>query len=110
MSQGKKSELTSEHREWLLTNYAHMSNRQCCKYIGCGYERLKRFVGECGLVWQSDRARHESKPKQEPKLIYLDKNAPGGYCMDCKRYKGEGRCDKTGKDVGALWKKKCFVK
>ena len=95
---------TDEHRKWLKENYAHLSNRQCRLHIGCGYERLKELVLELGLTWKSD-----DRAIQQKRSRYNDAEACGRYCMDCEKYRKDGICGKTGKDIGALWQKKCFI-
>ena len=102
----KRVEITDEHREWLKENYAHLSNKQCRKHIGCGYDRLKKLVAELGLQW---RTEIKSKGVKVKKCL-SDQILDGNYCQDCKRYIANGICGKTGKDIGALWQKKCFEK
>lgn len=99
----KAAVITDEHREWLKANYAHLSNRECRKHIGCGFARLREEVERCGLKWKSDVVAIQQK-----KSRHTDEGIIGNYCMDCSRYRVNGICGKTGKDVGALWQKKCF--
>ena len=47
------------------------------------------------------------KTSKDRKVLWMDENACGSYCQDCIRYH-KGKCEKTGKEVGALWQKKCF--
>ena len=94
--------ITSLHRQWLIENYANLSNKECRAQLGCEYGRLKELVKECGLTWKSD-----TKAAQHKMSRYCDE-ASGHYCMDCKRYRTNGICGKDGRDIGALWQKKCF--
>ena len=97
-------QFTDEDRQWLKDNYPHLSNKQCMVHFGCGSERLKTLVEECGLEYKLQVLT----PKKKKKPIWIDNDNCTSFCLDCKDYIKTGICGKTGKDVGALWKKKCF--
>ena len=102
---------TDEDRDWLKENYPHLSNNTCIKHLKCGYESLKRLLAECGLKHRNQtHINTRFKAKKEKKFLWLDVGAEGERCMDCKSYVKGGTCFKTGKDIGALWQKKCFNK
>ena len=98
-----KVEFTQEHRDWLRDNYPLLSNKQCRKYLGCGFDRLKVLVEELGMEWKTYTPAAKIRMER-----HHDREANGGYCIDCKRYREGGICGKNGKEIGALWQKKCF--
>jgi len=98
---------TDEDRRWLIENYPHLSNREARVHLECGFDKLKQLVKECGLEYKEFVPA--AKPKVKVKSQWRDEDACGGYCMDCENYRAGGECRKTGRSVGALWQKKCFV-
>lgn len=99
---------TDEDRDWLKDNYPHLSNTSCLKKLKCGFESLKKLIAECGLEYHNQtNPNTKFIAKKENKFVWSDKDATE-RCMDCKRYMQGGICSKTGKDVGALWQKRCF--
>lgn len=106
MAQGR--EFTGEDREWLKENYPHLTNTACMKYLKCGRQPLKNLVAECGLEYHKSNPNTKFIAKKEMRFPWMDAGAEGKRCMDCKWYVAGGTCSKTGKDVGALWQKKCF--
>lgn len=97
---------TEEDRQWLKDNYPLLSNKKCQKHFDCGYEVLKKLVAECGMVYRN-LSHDNTKPKA--KHAWYDDEVCKGYCMDCKHYVQSCKCSKTGKEIGALWQKKCFT-
>lgn len=90
-----------------MENYPHMSNKQCQKHLHCGNAYLRQLVKDCGFAYKV-RTKVDN-PKPVKKCDWEDVNAKG-YCIDCSFYIRNGICGKTGKSVGALWKKKCLKK
>lgn len=102
----RKREFTPEELDWLRENYPITTDYVCRTHLHICNERLLRLVAEMGL--QKRIIIKERKPR--PKVyIYLDDKAPGGFCMDCNKYVPGGQCGRNGKEVGALWIKRCFV-
>jgi hypothetical protein len=100
---------TKGELEWLTENYPVKTNYFCRTFLHISNTRLLNKVKEMGLE-KAKGAKPDvivRKPQPQKPKIYLDADAPGGYCMDCTRY-SNGVCRKKGKDVGALWQKKCF--
>ena len=106
----KHREWTDEEIQWLKENYPTQSDHKCRTKLGISYKRLWMKAEELGLekVKPSDfeAARQVQVTKASKKRYFYDEGAQG-YCQDCKLYLN-AICGKTGKDVGALWQKKCF--
>lgn len=111
-------ELTEEELKWLTENYPRQTKHYCMAYLHLGFESIERIARQLGLkrasvikkpgrVKPSQPFQSDAPVKKKKKEIFLDEDAPGGYCMDCKRYK-DAICSRTGKEAGALWIKKCF--
>lgn len=101
-------ELTPRDMRWLEEQYPILPDSEIRKHLRIGNYRLAKIVKDNGWVkirhTRSKAIFHNPKPK---KVLWLDEEAPGGRCIDCRNYV-KGCCIKTGKDVGALWQKKCF--
>lgn len=99
-------EWTPEEIEWLKENYPIKTDHSCRMHLHISYERLYEKAEELGLkkIVLKPSAVKTSKDR---KVLWIDENACGSYCQDCIRYH-KGKCEKTGKEVGALWQKKCF--
>jgi len=93
--------------EWLTENYPIKSNYFCRTYLHISNTRLLNKAKELGLEKVKGKHSEVRKPKPKKSPYYKDTDAPGGYCMDCRRY-CKLTCKKTGREVGALWQKKCF--
>ena len=94
----KAAEITSEHREWLKENYAHLTNRQCRAYIGCGYERLKKLVLELGLTWKSDDKAIQRKKADTTIPSHPEDIAPTANTIEKEGY--AERPEKTSEHCG----------
>lgn len=105
----RKKEFTAEQIEWFKANYEIAPINESRRYMKVGYDRIAELAEELGLKVKERKPLSTIKKKEKPK-IYYDADAPGNYCIDCKYYRSEGICLKTGKEIGALWQKKCFKK
>lgn len=106
----KIREWTSEDIQWLKDNYATKSDHACKTHFKTTFQQLWLKVDELGLK--------KDKPSDfellrllyrrgDKKMLHKDQEGKG-YCLDCPRYRVGGFCSKTGKEVGALWQKKCY--
>ena len=89
-------------------NYPTKPNYVCREHLHICYERLRLLVNELGLQKEKSgkvKVKLYNRPKK--KNQYEDEISKG-YCLNCLFYLNGGVCGKTGKEVGALWKKKCF--
>lgn len=98
---------TKGELEWLTENYSIKTNYHCRTFLHISNTRLLHKAKELGLEKEKGKHQVERKPQPQKPPYYKDADAPGGYCMDCCRYYNL-ICEKTGKEVGALWQKKCF--
>lgn len=97
--------ITDEDRDWLKENYPHLTNKTCLQHLKIGFKTLKALVAECGLEYKCGT---HANTKEKLKSNWKEDDINIGYCIDCSRYVIGGSCGRTGKCVGALWKKKCF--
>jgi hypothetical protein len=104
-----RREFNDEDRKWIIENYPHLTNREAREHLQCGYDKLKAWVIACGYEYKGARLPDKSKQVVKVKSQWRDEDACGGYCMECVHYKTGGECRKTGRSVGALWQKRCFV-
>ena len=104
----RQREWTPEEVEWLKENYPIKSDRFCRIQLHVCWIRLREKVKELGLQKAGEikvRATTEKPAVKNP--VWHDEGCER-YCMECLRYHPGGGCQKTGKEVGALWQKKCF--
>lgn len=105
---------TKKELDWLRENYPTSSDYKIRTHLHMGQGRLQMLVEEMGLE-KEDPEKFRNKIPVEGKVkvkvdITRDEGAPGGVCMDCDYYKIGGICGRTGKEICALWKKRCFTK
>ena len=97
--------------EWLKQNYATTTDHKLRTHLHMSQERLTRLAKEFGLkkeMVDPDRVGlFTTKKKKTKKVLHQDEESTD-FCMDCQKYVKGGICGKTGKEVGALWQKKCF--
>lgn len=94
---------TEEDRQWIVKNYPLLTHKDIMRHLQCGRDSLHRLMKEAGIE-PVQREIHEPKAK---KVAWYDEDGKG-YCLDCKYYRKDGNCIKTGKAVGGLWFKKCL--
>lgn len=107
----RQREWTSEEIEWLKENYPVKSDHVCRLHLHISYKRLWLKVEELGLkkVKPTDfEVEKKVHVKCRKRRLYEDEDSLKGYCLDCIHYIAGGKCKNSGKDVGALWQKKCF--
>jgi hypothetical protein len=109
INKNRKREWSEEEMEWLKENYPYMTDYKLRTHLHMSQERLIKLAKEFG--WQ--KVNHPANvglftPKKKTKKVLHQEEDSQGYCMDCSFYRPGGLCKKTGKDVGALWMKKCF--
>lgn len=108
---GKAKKLTPEQIAWLKENYAKTSDNRCRNVLGITFKRLWALADEFGLVKDKPtdfEILRQEQIKPRNKTLHLEDTSQG-YCLDCEKYIKGGICGKSGKWVGALWQKKCFI-
>lgn len=102
---------TAEELEWLKENYPTKSDHYCRTHLHTSYKMLWQTAEELGLVKVKPTDFEKNKEVQvikcSKKTAHYDEGARG-YCMDCPHYSKGAICSKTGKEIGALWQKKCY--
>ena len=104
-------EWTTEDLDWLTDNYPHKTEAFCANHFQVSIYAVRKKAKELQLK----RVFYKRDKQKEKKLfaikikspVYMDAYAKG-HCLDCVYYLSEGNCSKTGREVGALWQKKCF--
>ena len=97
---------TDEDKKWLIANYPHLTKKKCMSHLKCGRVAIDKLMQECGIEPRLYTER-QPQPQKEVTFIWTDKGCVR-YCMDCREYRKDGICQKTGKTIGALWQKRCF--
>lgn len=69
-----------------------------------GITTLKRLAQEMNL----EKVIEKKKSSLPPKPKYFHDEGCSGFCQDCLCYVANGRCEKSSREIGALWQKKCF--
>lgn len=105
---------TKKELDWLRENYPTSSDYKIRTHLHMGQGRLQMLVEEMGLEKEDpEKFRHKIPVDGRVKFkkdITKDKEASGSVCMECAYYRQGGVCGRTGKDICALWKKRCFTK
>ena len=89
-------------------NYPTKSDHDCRVYLKISPQRLVAKAKELGLAKKRDTSTYSLIPIKRRKCIWFDEGSFGQYCMNCSAYVIGGTCDNNGKEVGALWQKRCF--
>lgn len=98
---------TPEEEQWLRDNYPTKSDISCRKYLHVSRHHMMLKVQELGLI-KKRNPQYSLIPVKKRQCVWLDENSSGGYCMNCTDYVSGGTCCNGGKEVGALWQKRCF--
>ena len=98
---------TPEELEWLKENYPIKSDYDCRTYLHVSRYRLIHKVMEMGLKKRRMTTQYTLVPTKKRLCVWLDEGS-SGFCRDCSKYVMGGICEKNGKEIGALWQKKCF--
>ena len=108
-NKNRKREWSEEEMEWLKQNYATTTDHKLRTHLHMSQERLTRLAKEFGLKKEKVEQRSGLfTPKKKTKKVLHQDEESTDFCMDCQKYCKGGICGKTGKEVGALWQKKCF--
>lgn len=99
----EKRKYTEEQLEWFRKNYPTQTYKYIRLTLHMGIDTIKRLAKEMNLV-----KVEEEKAAPPPKPKYFYDEGCICFCQDCLYYVANGRCEKSGKEIGALWQKKCF--
>lgn len=102
-----KTILTDEQKQWFMENYGVMTKTAICKELHLSLHSFRVYAIQLGIA--TEREKEMMLRVADRKSNYLEPGATE-ICLHCQFSINHCFCSEKDTEVGALWKKKCFVK